>query len=141
METINNVELNDPDIYPDDDVLKDVLGDGFEFYLNLLEIYREHGLELEWRFYKDGGAWLCKVVQKKRTIVWMSAWKGFMQASVYMPVRLLDQLFELDLGEEVLHKLRNTRDVGKSKPCIFDVTNREILEPLLMVMQFKMKNR
>jgi hypothetical protein len=70
------------------------------------------------RYYRDGKAWLCKVQKKKRTIIWMSAWKGFMQATIYFPLKDLEKVFQLDISEEVKHKIRLTNDVGKSRPCI-----------------------
>jgi hypothetical protein len=75
METINNIELRDESIYPDEKVLRSVLGKSYESYAMLLEIYNMNELISEWRYYHDGKAWLCKVQKKKRTIVWMSAWK------------------------------------------------------------------
>ena len=38
METINNVELRDESIYPDDSVLESILNDSFQAYKKLLEL-------------------------------------------------------------------------------------------------------
>jgi len=81
METINTIELRDENIYPDDKVLGRILGESFESYVRLLKLFEHNGMSCEWRYYQDGKAWLCKVQKKKRTIVWMSAWKGFMQGT------------------------------------------------------------
>ena len=32
-------------------------------------------LVAQWRFYIDGKAWFCKVVDKKKSIFWLSIWK------------------------------------------------------------------
>ena len=95
METINDRELTYESIYPDEDVLKSVLGRSFRAYCALLDLFDRNGMHWEWRYYQDGKAWLCKVQSKKKTIVWMSAWKGYMKAAVYLPERLLDELFGL----------------------------------------------
>ena len=58
METINNIELGDENIYPDDQVLEKILGTSFEAYLKLLELFDDNELEYIWRYYKDGKAWL-----------------------------------------------------------------------------------
>ena len=83
METINRIELYDKLVYPDEQVLKSILGKSYNAYYELLKLYDDNEMEYEWRYYKDGKAWLCKVQKKRRTIVWMSAWKGYMQATVY----------------------------------------------------------
>ena len=117
MEVINTIELRDPGVYPDEDVLKKVLGDGFDLYLQLLDLFKQNNMEYDWRYYRDGKAWLCKVQHKKRTIVWMSAWKGYIQATIYFPGKYINDLYELDISNEVIDILKSTKDVGKSKPC------------------------
>ena len=139
METNKRIELTDENIYPDDNVLKKVLGRSYAAYTSLLDWFAGNDLVHEWRYYKDGKAWLCKVQKKKKTIVWMSAWKGYMQAGVYVPERVLADIFKLDLSEEAKKKIRETKNVGKSRPCIFEVKNKKVINDLAKVMTFKMQ--
>ncbi|PKO02436.1 MAG: hypothetical protein CVU43_07930 [Chloroflexi bacterium HGW-Chloroflexi-5] len=137
METINKVELKDEAIYPDADVLKNVLGDAYSAYVDLLHIYDDNQMEPIWRYYHDGKAWLCKVQKKKKTIVWMSAWKGYMQAAIYMPEKFLDQVYALDISDTFKDKFRQARSMGKSRACIFEIHGSEVLEDFEKVMQLK----
>ena len=137
METLNNLELRDESVYPDEKVLKSVLGNSYLVYCDLLQLYNDNELNSEWRYYKDGKAWLCKVQRKKRTIVWMSAWKGYMTAAIYLPVRLIDQIYALNITEETKKIIEHTKNVGKSKPCIFEIRDKDILKDFNEVMQFK----
>ncbi len=91
----------------------------------------------EWRYYRDGKAWLCKVQKKKRTIVWMSAWKGYMKAVIYFPEKYIDGIYNLDISEEMKKKIMETKNVGKSKPCIFEIRDKDLIEEFKKVMQFK----
>jgi uncharacterized protein DUF3788 len=63
--------LKDPNIYPDRDILKDALGKSFASYEALMQsITTENvGLDPQWNYYKDGGAWLCKIAHKKTTVI------------------------------------------------------------------------
>jgi len=137
METINTIELRDESVYPDEKVLKTILGKSYHAYCTLLKIYDDNEMNYEWRYYKDGKAWLCKVQRKKRTIVWMSAWKGYMQAAIYIPEKHIHTLYTHDISEEVKKKIRETKNVGKSKPCIFEIRNKDNLKDFEKVMQFK----
>ena len=137
METINNIELKDESVYPDEGVLKSVLGKSYRVYCDLLQLYDDNELNYEWRYYKDGKAWLCKIQRKKRTIVWMSAWRGYMKAAIYLPARLIDQIYALNITEETKKKIENTKNIGKSKPCIFEIRDKDILKDFNEVMQFK----
>ena len=141
METINTIELTDKAVYPDDAVLKKVLGRSYSAYCALLELFDRNGMQYEWRYYLDGKAWLCKVQMKKRTIVWMSAWKSFMQATVYIPEKYLERLYEIPISEETREKIRTTRNVGKSKPCTFEIRNQKVLKDLDKVMQFRIQTK
>ena len=78
MEQINTVELRDPNKYPDEAILQSILGDSYLAYKALLELYDTMGMVYEWKYYTDGKAWLCKVQKKKKTVIWMSAWKEYM---------------------------------------------------------------
>lgn len=138
METINAIELSDPDVVPTDEVLRGILGDSWPAFQALLEIYRNNGMTPEWRYYRDGKAWLCKVQRKKRTIVWMSAWNGYMQATIYFPEKYVEDVYGLELSQDTLDSIRQAKNTGKSKPCIFKITSEKVLEDFQSVMQFKL---
>ena len=138
METVNAIELGDETIYPDEGVLKGVLGNSYPAYCELIKLFDDNNMTHEWRYYHDGKAWLCKVQKKNKTIVWMSAWKGFIQATVYIPEKFAEEIYSLNLSEARKLKIRQTRKVGKSTPCIFEVRNNEVLEDFIQVMQFKL---
>lgn len=137
METINIIELNDESIYPDESVLKGVLGDSYSTYTDLINMFTDNDMICEWRYYKDGKSWLCKVQKKKKTIVWMSAWKNYIQACIYFPERQIEGVLNLEISEIIKNKIMNTKNVGKSKPCIFEVRSKEILDDIDKVMKYK----
>lgn len=141
MDTINNIELRDESVYPDETVLKDALGQSYEAYIDLLSLLQREQLNYEWRYYKDGKAWLCKAQKKNRTIVWMSARKGYMQATVYFPLKSLDAVLALDISDYTKEKIINTKNVGKSKPCIFEIRTKEILVEFEKVMKLKIASK
>lgn len=141
METINNIELRDGSVYPDEQLLKSVLGRAYNAYCALLNLFNDHNLKHEWRYYKDGKAWLCKVQKKERTIVWMSAWKGYMQATIYFPDKYIDKVYCLDINEEIIMRIKKTKNIGKSKPCIFEIRTVGILKDFENVMILKIDTK
>lgn len=141
MDTDNNIQLRDESIFPDKSVLISVLRKSYVVYTDLLDLYDRNDLDYEWRYYKDGKAWLCKVQKKKKTIVWMSVWKGFMKAGIYFPVRLLNEILDLDINEDLKEKFLKTKNVGKSKPCIFEIRDQDILVDFEKVMLLKINSK
>ena len=139
MEQINTIELADASVYPDENVLRRVLGRSYKAYCSLLELFEASGLTYDWRYYKDGKAWLCKVENTKKTIVWMSAWKGYVKATIYIPEKYKDTLDQLNISEETKERIHETTNVGKSKPCMFEITNKKVLKEFSIVMKHKME--
>jgi hypothetical protein len=138
MEQINSIELKDETVYPDENVLKAVLGRSYAAYTDMLVLFSKNEMTYEWRYYKDGKAWLCKVQKKNRTIVWMSAWKGYIKATIYFPEKYIDDLDKLDISDERKQAIIETRNVGKSKPCMFDIKNKSVLKEFEVVMLYKL---
>ena len=64
-----------------------------------------------------------------------------MQATVYVPLSRLNLVMELDIGEAAREKILSTSDVGKSKPCIFEIRTDGILEDLEKVIDLKIRTR
>ena len=141
METINTIELRDQAVFPDETVLRSVLGQSYNAYSALLELFGKVQLVPEWRYYNDGKAWLCKVQHKKRTIVWMSAWRDYMQATVYIPLKNIEAVYQLKISEESKAKISSSKNVGKSKPCTFEIRNTRILSDLQAVIEYKLVNK
>ncbi len=141
METINQIELTDESLFPDEQVLQNVLGKSYSAYCDLLKLYGDYGLTYTWRYYRDGKAWLCKVQKKKRTIVWMSAWKGYMQVCVYIPLKYIDDVYALNISTKQITKIKDTKNVGKSKPCIFEIRDKKKFSDFEKLVQFKINNK
>lgn len=137
MEQVNDQILNDETIYPDEGILESVLGNSYSAYRKLLDLFKENEMLAEWKYYKDGKAWLCKVQKKKRTILWMSAWKGFMKATIYFPERHVDSLLALEISDELKESIGKAKNIGKSKPCMFEIRNQKPLKDLGLVMKMK----
>lgn len=141
MEIINTPELKDESIYPSDEVLRRILGNAFTNYIGLMDFFSKHDISYEWRYYKDGKAWLCKVQLKKRTIVWMSAWKGYMQATVYFPQKYIEGINETGVSKTTLDRINRTKNTGKSKPCIFKVDDSFSIDDFEKIVLYKIKSK
>jgi hypothetical protein len=141
MKSNSDIELKNPDVYPNDEILKSLLGKSFEAYSSLLELFATNDIICEWRYYNDVKRWLCKVQHKKRTIVWMSASKGFIKATIYFPEKYIDDIYSLDITPKTKDYIKNTRNSGKSKPCIFEMKTSSVPKDFSKIMQLKLKTK
>ena len=131
------VQLRDVSVFPDDAVLKKTLGRSFAWYARLLRLFAANDMLPEWRYYRDGNAWLCKVQKRKKTIVWMSAWTGYLKTTIYFPAKYLEQVLALDISEELKESIRSS----KLRACVVAISNRaafaEFEKAMLLKLQCK----
>lgn len=131
--------LRDPDIQPSDDLLHNVLGDTvFSVYSELIHgVSIKFDLNPEWRFYKDGGAWLCKVVDKKKTVFWLSVWDQYFRVVFYFTEKTRSGISELAINDGLKQRLYTTKMIGKLIPMIFDMKDKQQLADLKEVIRYK----
>ncbi len=128
--------LRDENIPVDDIALQTALGGAFGAYREFLTAIERLGLSHEWRYYKDGGAWLCKITFKKTAIIWMSVHSGFFRATVYFNPKTIPGVFDLDIDEALKNAARDYE--GKSFiPIVFEISSSDILADLAAVVEYK----
>jgi Protein of unknown function (DUF3788) len=134
--------LKDESIYPSADVLSEVLGRGYPAYEELMEtICREAiGLEPLWRYYKDGNAWLCKIVHKKKTIIWLSVWADCFKIGLYFNERTAPGVYELNIPQDIKDRFTQASEGKKFKPLVIEVRERIDLGVVLELVEYKKKN-
>ncbi|MDR1680063.1 MAG: DUF3788 domain-containing protein [Prevotellaceae bacterium] len=128
--------LNNPEIFPTSEVLKETLGKSYAAFEQLSALLIEQGVALDWKYYNDGKAWLCKVSYKKKTIFWLSAWNGYFMTSFYFLERHLEGIMalEIDNSHYTLEK-----EWGKMIPLLFNISKSEQLPDLLKMVEYKKK--
>ena len=135
----SQMALRDAEIVPSDRVLKDTLGDVYDVLESFLATITNEAylLNIEWRYYNDGKAWLCKVQHKKKTILWLSVWEGFFKVSFFFTEKHLEAIAALDISEAIKTELASAKAIGRLIPMIFNINNASQLEELLTVVRFK----
>mgnify|MGYP003790276697 FL=1 len=94
-------------------------------------------LELHWRYYQDGKAWLCKIADKKKTVCWLSLWQDHIKVSFYFTERSLPALISLDIPDEIKEKTMKADKAGKLIPCTLSLNNMEQLQDLERIITCK----
>ena len=131
--------LKDEQSYPDDHLLKKALGQSFEAFRNLASYINQpdSALSMEWRYYKDGKAWLCKVSAKKKTVFWLSAWNGFFKIGFYFSEKTGTGVEDLAINPSIKKDFRTAKPIGKLFPLIISVQHTHQVEDLIKLMNYK----
>ncbi|NDV67616.1 DUF3788 family protein [Dysgonomonas sp. 25] len=132
--------LRNPDLYPDEKVLGDVLGDVYPVLFKLTEMMEspDYGLTINWNFYKDGKAWLGKVAGKKKTVFWLSIWEGHFKLSFYFTPKNWMGVMDLDIDPAIKEDFERIDKTTRLIALIIAVDSREQLNDILQVIKYKL---
>jgi hypothetical protein len=135
--------LTSPDLDLTSDNLKNGLGRWFSIYDTLTETLSKppYDISPEWRFYKDGGAWLCKMTRKKKTVFWISAWKQFLKCGFYFTEKSGDGISDLSIDQLLKSSFEKTDPIGKLRPLIIDLTAKKQLDDLYTVASYMISRK
>ena len=133
--------LNNKDTFPTDDVLQNVLSDAFPVFIKLMEILKsgKYLLNPEWRYYKDGNAWLCKITQKKKTVAWLSVWYDHFKLAFYFTEKSGSGINDLDIDVLLKEFYLNHQPIGKLKPLIIEIKYESQLSDIYKIIDYKIK--
>ena len=129
--------LKDGTVFPDSEVLKSAMKGSFQIYEEFLVMLTESGITPEWNYYKDGGAWLCKMLLKKKNMGWIAVFDGYFSTTFYFLERHLEAIAELDIAERIKEDFCCAKPVGKLIPMRIRVTDNLSIKDVSTVIQFK----
>ena len=134
---MNTLILRDGNVFPDEGVLKGALKDSYSIFEEFSGFLLELGISPEWNFYKDGGAWLCKMLFKKKNMGWIAVRDGVFNVTFYFLERHFEAIAELEISEKIKEDFCLAKPVGKLFPMIINVTEKSIIKDVITVIQFK----
>lgn len=141
--------LRNPDIKPESDIIAGALGESSNAYIRFLDGLENHGIQLEWRYYNDGKAWLAKGLHswigarganRQVTVFWLSIWEGFFKVAIFIPEKARLDAINLPLNDEVKQMIAESKQMGeklKYFPVVFEMYSDEMLEGLFVIADFK----
>lgn len=137
-----NQLLRNPEQIPNEELFKEILSiQLFQTYKEMQKIISGFGLSAEWRYYKDGKAWLCKITQKKKTIVWISLWESLFKSSFYFTEKNRSGIESLNIDTKIKTSFSKAKPIGKLIPLILDLENVTELENFKKIIDYKLSLR
>ena len=131
--------LNDKDEYPDDNVLLRYLGRTktvWDAFTSTISSSAEP-MALEWRYYNDGKAWLCKLVHKKKTVCWISVWPRYFRTTFYFRGKHSGGIKALPIDAGLKKDFRSRKSVGTLKPLVVIVRTKKTLKDVFELIAYK----
>jgi len=125
--------LRDEAIYPSDDILEAALGGIYPAYRAFCAMLEANQVGMEWRYYNDGKAWLCKCQHKKKTVLWLSVWEGFFKTAFFFTETAYEGVQHLPFGQQPIRE----KNVGKFVPIVMEMRGESQLGDLELLVGYK----
>lgn len=129
--------LKDKNIFPTKEVLADVLKASFPAYEAFNASAETAGLTLEWNYYNDGKAWLCKILSKKKNLGWLIVYPNFFRINAYFAERHLERIAEMDIAESIKEEFYQQKPSGKLIQMSINITDKDQVKDALTMILFK----
>ncbi len=129
--------LRDSEVFPSNDVLAQALADSYTAYTDFTRKLPYFSIDLEWRYYNDGKAWLGKGVGKKKTIFWLSIWGGFFVVTFLFTEKTRVGIQELDASCAIKTLIANEPVTSRLIPLKISVYSHNQLEDVYSLISYK----
>ncbi|KAB2878627.1 DUF3788 family protein [bacterium] len=136
---MNKHLLNDSNEFPDDKILLKHLDKSKVLWDELTSTVSSNfpPTTLEWKYYKDGGSWLGKLVQKKKTVCWISVWDKFFKVSFYFTEKNDKDIKNMKIDQSLKDAYFAHKPIGKLKPLTVEVKTKKALKDVCELISYK----
>ncbi len=136
---MNNLLLTDQEVIPTEEVLEMELGNIYPVFDEFIGAVQSDELKLipNWRFYKDGKAWLCKITLKKKTVVWLSVWSDCFKLAFYFTDKSGGEIPGLPINDSIKEFYLNHKPIGRLKPLVVEVKEKAQLADINTLIKYK----
>lgn len=133
--------FRDPDVEPTTTRIHAVLGPADDAWDGLAGLIAKAGLDLDWRYYRDGG-WLAKATKGNKTIAWLSVEPGEVRITCYFAERHRTALTEdATLPAELRERIGATAMIGRLLPVFQVVRTISDLAQVASILRIKLAAR
>lgn len=130
--------LRDPEQKPDEALFRSILAPTLFRVMEMIHrLLADAGIDLEWRYYKDGNAWLGKATYRKKTVVWISLWENLVKAGFYFTQKTRPEVLDLPLSPGIKTLFAEAKTVEKLIPLILDIKDETSLPDFITLINHK----
>lgn len=109
----------------------------FDALMKVFGLFEAKAIGFEWRYYNDGKAWLGKAIYRKKTVVWLSVWEGFIKTTFYFTEKNRAGVSSLNISENTKSDFANIKAIGKLIPLVIEVNDEASLQDFRVMLNFK----
>jgi hypothetical protein len=133
--------LSDANIYPSEDVIFSHIGKSKPLWISFFKQIEDNHSDFtkEWRYYQDGKSWLLKVVQKKKTIFWLSIIKDSFRTTFYFTDKAEEAIQSSALSAELKEQFKSGKRYNKIRGVTVVHGTKKALEDAKLLIEIKLR--
>ncbi len=130
--------LRDPEQKPGEALFRSILDQNLcQVMEKILQSLTAAGIDFEWRYYKDGNAWLGKATYRKKTVAWISLWENLVKAGFYFTDKTQPGVLKLPLDPVIKTLFAEAKPIGKLIPLTLDIKDTTSLPDFVTLINHK----
>lgn len=120
---MKQLPFTDPQQEPAEVEILHVLGKQVAVYQEFMKNLSHLSITPQWNYYKDGKAWLCKLLYKKKNLGWMHIYPEEIQVTVYFSPKYKEVVASLQLPENIWFDFEAKMQTNKLVPLTVSLEN------------------
>jgi hypothetical protein len=133
--------LSDKSVIPTDEIIFSYIGQKKALWKILMEYLSENHKDItgSWNYYNDGKSWLFKVVQKKKTIFWLTLLEDTFKITFYFGDKAEPVIEASNLPQICKDNFRNGPRYGKIRAITVKMDDLEDINSIKELIGIKKK--
>lgn len=135
--TMRQLPFTDSQQEPAEVDILHVLGKQAAVYQEFMKNLSHLSITPQWNYYKDGKAWLCKLLYKKKNLGWMHIYPEEIQVTVYFSPKYKEAVASLQLPENIWFDFEAKMQTSKLVPLTVSLENIQHIAISTSVLMLK----
>jgi hypothetical protein len=133
--------MSDPLVRPDEKLIFSIIGEKKILWQEIMNYLKSNYPDAsgQWNYYKDGKAWLFKVVQKKKTIFWSLILEDTFRITFYFGDKAEPVIIESELPDKVKQDFLTGKRYGKIRAISLKINDMKDVEIVKTIVPIKVK--
>jgi hypothetical protein len=133
--------MSDPLVKPDEKLIFSIIGEKKILWQEIMNYLKSNYPDAsgQWNYYKDGKAWLFKVVQKKKTIFWSAILEDTFRLTFYFGDKAEPVIVESKLPDKVKQDFLTGKKYGKIRAISLKINDMKDVEIVKTIVPIKVK--
>lgn len=133
--------MSDPLLRPDEKLIFSIIGEKKILWQEIMNYLKSNYPDAsgQWNYYKDGKAWLFKVVQKKKTIFWSAILEDTFRITFYFGDKAEPVIIESELPDKVKQDFLTGKRYGKIRAISLKINDMKDVEIVKTIVPIKVK--